>query len=188
MNIDILWAKIQQGDEASFKILYRMFQPVLNRYAFHLLKDHFLAEETVNDVFIKIWQNRQSLFSEGDSIKNYLYRVTHNLCLDTLKKTKTTKAEMFIVISSKEWMDLFEKHGNYNCFTEKIEMDEILAIINKIVERMSEQRREVFKLKIDEEMSTKEIADQMDLTESTVRSHLQFARKEIIKKLNSIRK
>ena len=179
MDIDALWKKIQHGDEASFKKLYYEFNPRLYQYAFKMLKDHFLAQETVHDVFLKIWQNRQSIFSEGDSLKNYLYRTTHNLCLDTLKKSKTQKAVIFIVISSEEWMSLFEKHYDDDCFAEKIEMDEIGTAIDLMIEKMPKQRREIFKLCKDKGMSNKEIAEKIGLSESSVRTHLQLARKEI---------
>jgi len=187
MDIDALWKKIQHGDEASLSKLYDMFNTELNRYAMKILKDHFLTQETVHDVFLKIWQNRQSIFSEGDSLKNYLYRTTHNFCIDALKKNKTKKAGMFIVISSEESMSVFENHKDEDYFDEKIENDEIAEAIDSFVEKIPTQRREIFRQSSGEGMTNKEIAEQMRLSESTVRTHLQFARKEIEKFLNSIR-
>ena len=185
MSIDQLWANIQQGDEDSFRILYWMIQPWLNRCAFNLLKDWFLAEETVDDVFLKALENRQTIISKDGSLKNYLYQATHNLCLDRLKKKKTQKAGVCI---AEEGMNLFEKQSDDDDLSEKIEMDEIAEAIDRMVEKMPERRRKVFRLSWIEGMENKEIAEQMRVAESTVRTHLQFAREEIEKFLNSIRR
>ena len=188
MNTDALWINVQQDCETSFKTLYSKFQPELNRYAFNLLKDRFFAEEIVNDVFLKTWENRQTIFSENGSLKGYLYHLLHNVCLNVLKKNNTQKSKMFIMVSSSEWMGLFEAHGVVeNCFLEKIKWDEIFAVIGAIIEKMPKQRREIFNLFIGTKMSTKEMAVQMGLSESTIRTHLQLARKEIENFLNSIR-
>ena len=187
MNTDALWTNIRQGCEVSFETLYDKFQSRLNRYAVNLQKDRFLAEEIVNDMFFLLWKNRQSIFSEDDSLKNYLYRILHNMCLDVLKKNKTQKARTFIVVSAEGCMSLFEKYGVEDCFSEKIESDEIMAAIDKIVEKMPKQRRKILRLFRDNGVSNKEIAEQMRLTESTVRTHLQLARKEIENFSNSIR-
>ena len=188
MDTDALWIKIQHDDELSFSNLYDRFKPRLCWYAVTFLKDTFLAEETVHDVFIKIWQSRQSIFSKNNSLINYLLRMTRNLCLDILKKNKTQKAEAIILISSDEWMKLFEKHGKDDWFAEKIEMDETFAAIDLRVEKMPEHRREIFRLSSDEGMNNKEIAEKMRLSDSSVRTHLQLARKEIEIFLNSIRR
>jgi len=189
MDISTLWTRIQQGDEIPFNVLYKKFQPGLKRYAFIFLNDHSLAEEMVDDVYLKILQNRGTLFfSDGDQFRNFLYSATHNMCMDALKKNRTKKAGMITLISSQEWMSLSEKHGDDDCFAEKIEKDELAAAIESMVEKMPEKRRIAFRLKNDEGMTTGEIAEQMGITESTVRSHLQTARKEIEKKLNSIRR
>ena len=58
MDLDALWKKIQQNDEHSFKILFEEFYSGLFRYALQMLKDSFLAEETVLDVFLKVWHIR----------------------------------------------------------------------------------------------------------------------------------
>jgi len=138
-------------------------------------------------MFFLLWKNRQLIFSEDDLLKNYLYRILHNMCLDVLKKNKTQKARTFIVISAEGCMSLFEKYCAEGCFLEKIESDEIMVVIDKIIEKMPKQRRKILRLFRDTGMSNKEIAVQMGLSESTIRTHLQLARKEIENFLNSIR-
>ena len=185
-DLDSLWTNIQQGCERSFRMLYRMFHPELKSYAYYLLGDNHLAGGTVNDTFMKVLDNRETISSKDGSIKNLLYRVTHRLCLNALKKNKTQKTGVFSLISSEEWINLFEKHGDDNCIIEKMEMDELTEAINKVVEKMPEQRREVFRLSSVEGLANKEIAEQMGIAESTVRTHFQHARKEIEDFLKSI--
>ena len=129
MNIDALWSNIQKGNEAPFTILYKKFQPGLIRYAFILLNDHSLAEEIVDDVYLKIWQNRQSIFfSESDQLRNYLYCMTRNLCMDRLKEMKTKKTTTPVYC--------LRKNGK-NCLTKLV----LMVILKKISKLKNFQRQ-----------------------------------------------
>ena len=182
--VEELWRKIQRDDSASFKTLVDYFRPELVRYTFCLTKDLFLAEEIADDEFVKIWEIRKTLlFEDENSLKKFLCIGARNMSLDALKKNKSKKAGICIFLSSEEWKSVLENHENEEYFAEKIETDEIVTEIGKIIEKMPKKRREIFRLSIVEGMSNKKIAKQMGLTESTVRTHIQLAREEIEKKM-----
>ena len=180
MEINDLWAKAQQGDERSFRILCDHFFTSLCKYADSFLNDEQLAEETVNDVFFDIWRKRQTIhiFSEADALKKYLRRATRNHCLNALKKKQTQEVRMFVVMPTEETMGLFENYGDDDSFVEKIEMNEIEEEIDKFVEKMPEQRREIFKMWKNEGMTTQEIGERTCLTVSAIRTQLQLTRKK----------
>ena len=84
------WLKIQEGDENSLKLLFIELSQELCSYAFQLTSDRFLSEEIVQDIFIKIWDNRERLIFTK-SIKAYLYKSVHNTCLNVLIQRKSRK-------------------------------------------------------------------------------------------------
>jgi RNA polymerase sigma-70 factor (ECF subfamily) len=183
MNVDELWKKVQQGDLSSFDSLYGIFFSGLCQYAFQLLNDRFLAEETVQDILLKLWEDREHVFSQGASLKNYLYLITHNRCRNILKKNSSEKAGIIKLFPFDTWAMISEKYGFDEYLIEKIETEETAALIDGIVEQLPAQRREIFRLSRDEEKSNAEIAQQMGLSESTVRVQLYRATQKIKEEL-----
>ena len=179
MNLEILWKKVQQGDTSSFETLYKKFFPGLCHYAFQLLNDRFLAEETTQDIFLKIWETRRRIYVQGFSLKRYLYRITHNQCMDILKKNKTQKSRFTRLLSSDEWTYISECYGFDEFLIEKLEAEETAAKIEQIVEQLPAQCREIFRLSRDEEKTNKEIAQQLGISESTIRVQLYRATQKI---------
>ena len=183
MNLDEIWKKVQQGDIASFDLFFKEFYSGLCHYVYQLLNDYFLAEETVQDVFLQLWETRQSVFSQGYSLKKYLYRVAHNQCMDILKKRKTQKERMIRLYPFDTWETISEKYKFDDYLIEKIETEETSALIDQIVEQLPEQCREIFRMSRDEDMTNAEIAQRLGLSESTVRVQLYRATQKIQKEL-----
>jgi len=185
MNLKVLWEKVQQGDLSSFEALYGEFFPGLCQYAFQLLNDRFLAEETIQDIFLQLWKTRYQIFSQGYSLKRYLYRITHNQCMDILKKSRTQKSRFIHLFPSDAWTYISERYGFDEYLIEKIETNETVTLIEQIVEQLPARCREIFRLSRDEEKTNAEIAQQLDLSESTVRVQLYRAIQKIQKELLS---
>jgi RNA polymerase sigma-70 factor (ECF subfamily) len=183
MNLDATWSKVQQGDLSSFENLYGEFYPGLCQYAFQLLNDRFLAEETVQDIFLKLWETRHNISSQGYSLKKYLYRITHNQCIDALKRNNTKKAKTIRFLSFDTWATISEKYGFDEYLVEKIETEETSVLVDKVVEGLPAQCREIFRLSRNEEKTNEEIAGQMGLSESTIRVQLYRATQKIRKEL-----
>ncbi|HEY4787368.1 MAG TPA: sigma factor, partial [Bacteroidales bacterium] len=76
-EIDNLWDKVQIGNEKAFDVLFRELYPSLCTFAYRLLNNLEEAEETVQDAFVNLWQNRNQIHIKG-SIKSYLYQTVHN--------------------------------------------------------------------------------------------------------------
>ena len=183
MNLEVIWKKVQEGDISSFEVLYRKYFSCLCRYASQLLNDRFLAEETIQDIFLKLWETRQQVFVHGGSFRTYLYRITHNQCMDILKKNKTQKNLFIHLPSPDEWAYIAEKYGFDDYVIERLEAEETATLIEQIVEQLPAQCREIFRLSRNEEKTNEEIAQQMGLSESTVRVQLYRAIQKIQKKI-----
>ena len=178
-NIDEILEKVQQGDLPTFSFLYNNYYPGLCRYAFLMLNDRFLAEETVQDVFINVRKTRKRSFLQEDSLKKCLYRTTYNKCVKILKKRKSPRYRISRLLSAEVWKIWSEKYGYDNNFAEKLEKAETYTLVERLVGQLPKQCREIFRLSRYKEKTHTEIAKYLDLSESTVRVQLHIAIRKI---------
>ena len=92
--IEKYWERIREGDERAFEIVFKEVYPPLHVYASHILRDKFIADEIVLDVFSKIWENRQNIYIKT-SFKAYLIRCVRNQAIDYVKKQSGQKRPLF---------------------------------------------------------------------------------------------
>jgi RNA polymerase sigma-70 factor (ECF subfamily) len=78
------------ADQPAFKRLFNFFSPLLIRFAWSLIKNKGAAEEIIDDIFIRLWEQKNRLL-EVDNLKVYLYKATRNQCLNYLKKRKLSE-------------------------------------------------------------------------------------------------
>jgi RNA polymerase sigma-70 factor (family 1) len=150
------------GDEAAFEQLFRQFHPSLCRYAFTILKDTEAAEEVVQDVFLKVWEKRDSL-TFTVSVKSYLYRAVHNGCMNLAgKKKKEVRMDeqpLKIVHQSAAPVEDFQTR-------------ELEKAIASALNQLPEQCRKVFELSRFGNMKYKEIADTLGISVKTVENQM----------------
>ena len=79
--------KIRTGDEMAFEKLFRLFYEALCRYAQNMVNEPELAEEIVQEMFVQLWEKRQSL-DLHTGIRPYLYKAVHNRCLNQIQHQK----------------------------------------------------------------------------------------------------
>src|SRR5688572_11877422 len=82
-----LIALLASRDESAFEQVFKQYYKPLHAYAFAIVKEDAVAEETVQSVFCKLWERADSL-SMGSSVAAYLYRSVHNEALNHLKHLK----------------------------------------------------------------------------------------------------
>ncbi|MGB0885491.1 MAG: RNA polymerase sigma-70 factor [Chitinophagales bacterium] len=123
-----------------------------------------VAEDLVQECFIKLWEKRETIDAKI-SIEVYLNKMIRNKCLDYLKKNKVRLEE------------LDENIGLAADSDDKEEAQEIQRNIDKTLNSLPEKCRQVFVLSRFEEMSYKEISDQLDISKKTVEAHVSKALK-----------
>ena len=82
--------RIRQGDAGQFESLFRSSYVSLVRYARTMIKDHDTAEEIVQDLFFRLWKDKDKLQIES-SLNGYLYRAVHNRCLHHINHNKVVE-------------------------------------------------------------------------------------------------
>ncbi|MBO0935362.1 RNA polymerase sigma-70 factor [Fibrella sp. HMF5335] len=160
---DSLIGAIRLGNEAVFEGIFRQHYAPLCRYALPILHDTDEAEEVVQTVFLAIWECRETLLITS-SLKAYLYRAVHNRCLNRLDQQKTQAAHRERAAT--------ELYADVPSPTQGIIADELNTRLQHAIGQLPEQCRRAFELSRFDELSYKEIADQLGIALKTVENQI----------------
>lgn len=172
--IEKYWERIREGDEKAFEILFKNVYPALHVYASHILHDKFIADEIVLDVFSKIWENRQRLFINS-SVKAYLVRCVRNQAIDTLKKNQGKKLSFQYPVTEEMWNFFIDTVESDDSMLDLMIAAETEGEISRFISSLTPQCRLVFEKSRYEDKSIEIIAQELNISKSTVRSHICHA-------------
>ncbi len=150
-------------NESSYEELFKKCYAPLCKVIFRILKDKDLAEDTVQEVFVKLWEKRADYKIET-SLKSYLYRAAINSAYNYLEKNKRY-TKLSLEESAIEPVDTFSVE-------DQIQARELEAKISTALEKLPEACREVFILSRYEGLSYKEIAETLDISVKTVENQI----------------
>jgi RNA polymerase sigma-70 factor (ECF subfamily) len=165
--------------ENKLKILFEKYFDKLTIYAYSILHQQEVAEEVVSDVFMNIWEKKESLLKE-ENLQAYLFKAAHNKCIDYLRSQKTIKNQKTITLYSVlENEILVDPHF----VLEEIFSKNLEEAILKAIEKLPEKRKEIFLLNRIENLSYQQIAEKLSLSINSVKTQIsrsvEFLRKEI---------
>jgi RNA polymerase sigma-70 factor (ECF subfamily) len=166
--------RIRQGDKGQFESLFRSSYVSLVRYAKTIINDHDTAEEIVQDLFVRLWQERQKLKIESSFIV-YLLGVVHNRCLDWLDRTRVVEKY------AREMADRETEKSESP--VEIIQYNELQLKIAKVIERLPERCGQIFCMNRFEGFKYTEIAEKLSVSLKTVEANMGRALKEFRKAL-----
>jgi RNA polymerase sigma-70 factor (ECF subfamily) len=168
-----LYQKLQFGDEKSFRILFRKYYSAMCIYARQFLNDSELAEEIVQDMFVKVWEKREHLNIET-SVKHYLFRSVKNHCLNQLQHEKIKRQYANTVIESAN-----QEMNPEQCFMEV----DLMQRIEKGIDSLPQKRQEIFRLSREHGLKYKEIAEKLNISVKTVEAQMGMALKHLREEL-----
>ncbi len=176
-----LLTALAAGDFKAFGELYEKYHRALYFFALKLSKNTHEAEELVQSVFVSIWETRQAV-NPAKSFHAYLFSIARNRFYDMLRKRVSESCYVdYILHQDNQAADDLEK---------QIEDSEINIIIHQLLQQVPERRQEIFRMSRDENLSYKQIAEKLQISENTVdtqiRNVLNFLRKELPKYLKII--
>jgi len=159
-----------------YEVLFSENQNRLYRFALRIMKDQLLAEDVVQEVHVKCWQNRTSL-EEMSNPGAWMMRVTKNLCIDKIRAKRATTdldAVAFSVASHDPVPDRAAESGD------------LMAIIREMLETLPPKQKLVFHLREMEGLQYKEISEILDISGDEVKINLFRARQKIKEQLLKI--
>lgn len=169
--------EVRNGNRKAFEQLFFENYYGLCRFAFSITHSNDLARDSVQDVFLKIWRNRND-WRVKRSLKAYLYQAVRNQALNLLEQQNNY---------NNLTLRLHEELGRENLYAPDeplLQISEIVIRIWDIVEQMPEQRKQVFELSRKHGLNHREISEIMDITPKTVEYHIKRALEDLRKKLD----
>lgn len=161
--------RISAGDEKAFLEIFNLYFKSVCRFVEKYVQSRELSEDLVQEVFIKVWENRDK-FSEIQSFKSYLYTCAKNHTLNSLKKAARSEIALSELINS---------YHLVRSQTEEILLDkEYLACFNKVLESLPVKTREIFKLCREQKKSYAEVAQIMGISKNAVKNHMVHSIKQ----------
>ncbi|MEO6304966.1 MAG: RNA polymerase sigma-70 factor [Bacteroidia bacterium] len=154
--------------ESDFNELFNLYYEELCRIVMPVVKDKDVAEDVVQDVFVKMWVRRDEL-EVNTSFKAYLYKAVVFRALDHLRKQKNVhKAndELRVIYP--------QSHNNVDS---QLEEKELTVAINEGLDKMTENMRMIFQLSRFSGLKNREIAEQLNISIKTVESNMGKALK-----------
>lgn len=155
--------RIAKGDEEAFAQLFNCFKERVFLYALKWSKDRHKAEEITQEVFIALWENRSKVTSIKEP-QAYLTKMASNKVYDLLRSS----------LARDKILDAIKSRGQNTDFPgdEWLMAKESAHLIEQALLQLSPQKRKIFIMNKTEGKTPVEIAKQLELTPSTVRSHL----------------
>ena len=169
--------KIKAGDASAFRGLFRMYYPSLLAFVEGFVKDREVAEDIVQDVFMKIWIYRSSL-DGSRPLRSYLFLLCRREVCSWFRKEVTV--QRFMSGLDRDEIDRIAGSDN----RDPLELDELSKIADKIIAEMPQKRREVFVLSRREGLQINEIAEKLAISPRTVNKHIQLALRSLRAHLN----
>jgi RNA polymerase sigma-70 factor (family 1) len=161
---------LKVGDAKAFDRLFGCYSKRLYYFALGYLKSKEEAEEVVQDVFYKIWLNRESLNPQL-SFKAYIFKIAYRRINELFRKVAQEQDYRHEIISTSFDFD--------NNLDERTDYHSLLQLVEKIVNNLPPRQKEIFTKRKRDGLSVKEVAELLGIAPKTVENHLNEALKTI---------
>lgn len=163
MEDKTLITRFQSGDKEAFTQLYRMYSKQLYLNLVKLVKSEEIAAELLQDVFIIIWEKRETIEIQ-QSFRAYLFRIGENKVIDLFRRARRDKL-LFSKIKK-----IASEH--YTHIEEDLIAREDAAILKKAIETLPPQRRQIFELCKIQGKTYTEVSSQLGISIATINDHI----------------
>jgi len=168
-NTDILLA--QQGDQQAYARIIQSSQNLVSTIALAIVKDVDDSEEIAQQVFVSVWQNLTQL-NKPESFLPWLRQTTRYAALNFIRDNKVNRRASSEEASLLLAQMATAKDAQY----EQLSREQNKRLVAQFIDQLSEESREIVLLYYREEQSSKQVAQLLNLTESSVRKKLSRAR------------
>lgn len=162
----LLVSELKNGNEKAFRSLFDLYYQDIYGYSISLLKSKEAAEENVQDVFMKVWQNRENL-NPDQSFKAYIFTIARNQAFNALNKAAND-----LVLKEAVFYESQKSHeyGDYS-----IREEDCKKLRKQAMKQLPPKRKQIFKMSRKKGMSYEEISQELGISINTVRNQMSKA-------------
>ncbi len=174
-NDKVLIEKYLEGDEKSLEILIQNYLGPIYRFAYKYAGNEKDAEDITQDVFVKMWRNLKK-FDQNKSFKTWIFSIAKNTAIDFLKKSRSAfggkKSLPFSQFDTKDNKNIIEEtFANTMPLPQEIfEKQEIIQELNSVISRLLPKYQTVLSLRYNDDLTFKEISEELEKPLNTVKS------------------
>ncbi|TKG95765.1 RNA polymerase sigma-70 factor [Puteibacter caeruleilacunae] len=170
----ILIDKLLNGDLHAFDKLFEKYAKKLYSFSLKYLKNETEAEELVQEVFVKVWEKRNTLKKET-SFKSYLFTIAYN---DILKFFRSRSYHQAYVREAIAISDISDKSAD------GLYYNSVLEQVDKLIDQLPERKKSIFIKSRKEGKSSKQIAEELGISPGTVDNNISEALKFLKQNMN----
>ncbi len=172
-----LISALKHGSRKAFESIYQMYSKRLYAYSLQLTKSSAEAEEIVQEVFIKLWVSRTQIRQE-ESLQSLLFIMSKHYFINAYRaKINHPVYEEYI-----DYKDVLSTENVH----QQLEYEDFLRIFRQSMEELPVTQKKVIRLSRMEQLTNREIADKLSLSEQTVKNQLSLGLKSLREKLNKL--
>lgn len=173
-----LYDDLRRGKEYAFAAVFDRYNRLLYTIAYRFLKSEEEAEDAVQHLFMKLWEQRET-FSFESGIRSLLFTILKNYILNELRHRSLVFEKLYEISQQKD-----EEGGED--FLTRFEQSELKKSLRVAIDKLPPQKQKICLLKIEYGLSNQEIADKMGITVPTVKSHYTQAIKALRSEIESL--
>ena len=183
---------IQCHDGDAFAHFFARYQPAVQRHLGQMLRDAVMAEDLVQEVFLRVWTRSEQWDGRGE-VKGWLFRIATNLALNHLRSLRRRPQQPLEAPARSVQKDDWPSNDNNYVPTWLIDAaaleppaylvaSEQEHLIQHLIDELPGDKQEVFRMVYGDEMDLRSVADQLSVPTGTVKSRLHYSKKQIARR------
>lgn len=173
-------AKVQSGEKEAFAEIVERYEKPLFYFALRLCRKSDLAEDIVQDSFLRAYQNIWS-FNTDRKFSSWMFRIVHNRTMDVLRKERKISE-----VDLEELPEIEDSKKPAEEIAKELDLKLINSELTKAIDGIKQKNKEVIILKYFYEKDYEEISDILKIPKSTVGTYLLRGKEELRKKLEKV--
>jgi RNA polymerase sigma-70 factor (ECF subfamily) len=171
-----LMKEVKADNMFAFDFLYKKYCKRIYKFGYTLLKSAEESENLMQDVFLKLWENRHQV-EKNSSIKSYIFTIAYNSAI-TIIRHKARASEFVEYLKSIQ--NLHEDPVDL-----ELEYKDLTKRLDEILNALPDRQKEVYLLHRVEGLKYNEIAERLSISVNTIENHMSHALKTIREKLGN---
>ena len=164
-----LLARVAKRDSAALRALFSLYQVRLYRFLVRIVRNEAIAEELVNETFIKVW-TKASTFKDQSTVSTWLFTIARNEAMSLLRKKSEAALDEDAASQIEDESDTQEV---------SVAKQDKGALMRACIDKLSDAHREIVDLVYYQEKSISEVSEILDIPANTVKTRMFHARQQL---------
>lgn len=163
--------KFISGDIKAFERIFREYARSMQLTALGIYRDADVAEDAVQEVFVYLW-NHRDVIKSTESLEGYLHTSVKHYVLNYLRHQRVRQEKEEDIAREQEWLYQQSEEGD-------ADIEKKIKAVRTVIDLLPESCRKIFVMTVIEGMSYADAADELGISQNTVKSQVRIAYKKI---------